>query len=208
MTHLVEVHASFIGTGKSKFINKLVLPHIDNCVDLISCFGWYHQSIIFNDLVSDEITKALLVLEHNVSKILMIKGRKIILASRSPVLSAFQFLSIYSGETDIFINYYKKRLSNHVEKVTIFDYGDAIFRDDAFIELAYKRMVERNRQVETNFFIDLEYYKKFFYLCEKNKHEIVDKLKKDPFFNYIKVSEFNGFNFKDLIHLWKNIIEL
>lgn len=206
MTHLIEVHASFIGIGKSTFIKQMNLPQVDDCIDLALCFDqWYHDSIIFSDLVTDEIVKSLLAMENTITKIISNCNQNIILASRSPVLSAFQFLPVCSSEkiADKFIYYYKTRLSRHVNKITILDYGDCILSNETWMKMAYERMLKRNRKMEIDFFTDYELYRKFFETCEKRKKIVINKLKQDSFFEYIQISKFNGFNTKDLLALYK-----
>ena len=149
--------------------------------------------------------KSLLAMENTITKIISNCDRKIILASRSPVLSAFQFLPICSNDkiADKFIYYYKTRLSRHVKKVKILDYGDCILSNETWIKMAYERMLKRNRKMEIDFFTDYELYKNFFKTCEKRKEIIIKKLKQDSFFEYIKMPEFNGFNIKDLLTLYQ-----
>lgn len=213
MSRLIEIHASFIGIGKSTFMNQTNYARVDDCVDLVSCFdGWYGESIVFDDAATDDILKAMLVMEHTITKIVAAAAADVVLTSRSPVLSALQFLPSTSYEmsltsdpdtVDTFIRYYKTRLNGHIEKVVVLDYGDVVCEDEAWIRLGYERMSTRNRKMETDFFVDYDTYKQFFETCERKKNVVVEKIKRDSFFEYLKMSTFNGFDSTDLIRLHK-----
>lgn len=209
MIHLVEIHASYIGIGKSKFIKKFPFPSVYNCIDFVECFDeWYTKSLCFNQIQLDEITKSLLVMENLIGKI-ETKNNSLIMASRSPIISAFQFLSVLSNippsVADKFINFYKKRIQKNVSHVTIIDFGTVISKDDKCIQLGYERMLQRNRKLETNYFIDLEFYKNFFQVCEHRKQIIVNKIKQDDFFTYILAPSFHDFNLNDYKYVLKQI---
>lgn len=206
MSRLIEIHASFIGIGKSTFMNRFGYERVDDCVDLVSCFdGWYSEPIVFSDPASDDILKAMLVMEHTITKIVTAVARSnVVLTSRSPVLSAFQFMSTSDEETiDTFVGYYKTRLNGRVKKVVVLDYGDVILADDAWIRLGYERMSTRNRKMETDFFVNYDTYRQFFVACERKKNVVVEKMKRDSFFEYVKMSTFNGFDYTDLMQLHK-----
>lgn len=198
MSHLVQVQASYIGVGKSTFINQLNFPQIDDGIDLVSCFeDWYNEPFL------NDVLKAMVMLENSVIKTNLIRN-SIIFASRSPLISAFQFLR--QGNEEIannFIYYYKKRLQKNVKSVTILDYGDCIVKNEHLIQLAYQRMRKRNRKFETDFFVNDNVYKQFFEDCEQKKRIIVDKIKQDSFFNYVSIENFHGFYYIDLIKLIK-----
>lgn len=207
MTYLIEIQASFVGIGKSTFVQRFdEYENIDDCIDLVSCFDrWYNQRLVFDDSATDDVLKSMLVMEHVLAK--LVAGGRVVMASRSPVVSGFQFSS--SDEiADKLIDYYKTRLGNRIKKVIILDYGDAILADEKWIRLGYERMLKRNRKMEMDYFVDYEAYKTFFEVCERKKKTIIDKINRDSFFRYIKISTFHGFNFKDFLHALEIVLNI
>lgn len=214
MAHLLEVHASYLGMGKSSFIRNIDdVKILDGCTSLVETFPeyWYSYSpMLLSDNRTDELVKGLITLGHCAAKLeQLLPSTTTIVCSRSPIISAYQFVRHDMDENvrNNFLYFYKRRLQNMgVEKVTIVDYGDAIRNDEKFIKLGYERMIERDRKFEVNYFRTYKKYKQFFANCEAKKQPMVELLMGDSFFGYHSALMFDGFESTDRDRLVKSFL--